>query len=209
MLSALSRIAVMLALAAGLGAASSQYHDLPWKPDAEKIRRRLREQERKKQEFQELRQTIGITLADLREYIARGAVIIDARDRGSFEREHLDVSYPAPVLNLPPEDTLDKHLDRLMQLQGYPLVLYCNSATCDLAEELYVDLRDAGLIPLFPEVRIYFPGWASLEKTDLPKTSGADTWSGFAGAVAAEPNRPADPNAGSGDESTHEPNGGP
>jgi len=190
MLRSLLRVAILLAVSTALGVASARYHDLPWVPDVERVRQRLREEKRKQAAFEQLRRTVGLTLDELREQIARGAVIIDARDRDSFEEAHLAVPYEPPVLNIPPDDPLEAHLDRLMQLQGYPLVLYCNSETCDLAEELYLDLKKAGLLDLFAEVRIFFPGWAVLKETGLPKTRGPDEWRGF--AAAQEPNLPTD-----------------
>lgn len=203
----LLRICVILGVSSALGTGWAALKDMPWAVDVEAVKIRMAG-EKKKQELiaevvgdedqteDDLRQTIrkeaSITLDELRAYIEQGAVIIDARGREKYEREHLYVGYQPPVLNVP-EDQIEQNLPRLLELMGLPMVLYCNSAQCDLAEDLYLVLRGAGVTDV-SEVKIFVPGWEGLEKSDLPKTSGPDDWRGFdaepdesAGGAGLEP----------------------
>ncbi|RMF70889.1 MAG: rhodanese-like domain-containing protein [Planctomycetota bacterium] len=186
------RILLLIAVATVLGTVWAGVKGVPWAPDVDAVRTRLANQKANAQRVAEAPQVddteldrLAISLEELRRYIADGAAIIDARDRAAFEAEHLFVDREPPVINVPPEDAYDAHLDRLYSLQGYPIVLYCNSAECELAEDLYRFLVSAGITES-SEVRIFRPGWAVLEHTDLPKASGPDTWTGF-GSPPADP----------------------
>ncbi len=177
---------MILALAAGAGYLRAR--ELPWVPDLHAI-------EQKKELHQTLRQTAGITLEQFRELIDQGAVVIDARPQEAFEQGHLDTgSYP-PVLNVPP-GSIDANIDRLLPLQGYPIVLYCTSNNCDYAEDLYAELEHYG----FFDMKIYFPGWEGIEAAHLPTATGPDTWTGLdEPADSDDPNAVADPNAPGGE----------
>ncbi len=173
------RIVVILVLAAGAGFLRAR--ELPWVPDLEEL-------EQKQELHQELRATAGITLERFRTLIEQGAVVIDARPAEAFEEGHLDTGGFPPVLNVPP-GALDQNIDRLMELQGYPIVLYCTSEICDYAEELYAGLTHYG----FFDMKIYFPGWEGILAAGLPTTTGPDTWTGFDQPPGDDPN--GEPNA--------------
>lgn len=199
------RILLLFAAAMALGAVWASVKDVPWTPDVEAVRTRLANQKANAERVAaapEVDKTeldrLAISLDELRRYIDEGAAIIDARDRAAFEAEHLYVGREPPVINVPPEDAYDKHLDRLYSLQGYPIVLYCNSAECELAEDLYRFLVSAGITES-SEVRIFRPGWEVLEHSDLPKASGPDTWAGF-GMPPADPFADSDGDAPHGEE---------
>jgi len=174
------RIAIIVLLATGAAFVRARVDNLPWIPDVEAI-------EQQQQAHQRLRETVGITLDEFRELVEQGAVVIDARPAEEFEQGHLDTGSVPPCLNVPP-DTLEDNLDRLMQLQGFPIVLYCTSLTCDFAEELYLDMERYG----FFNMKIYFPGWEGILQAGLPTTSGPDTWTGF--DEPNDPNRAPDAN---------------
>ena len=56
-------------------------------------------------------------------------------------------------------------------------MLYCNSDECELADELYITMKNSGLTDLFSEIGLYKPGWADLETRDtLERATGEDTW---------------------------------
>lgn len=182
----LVRICLLLICATVLGAVWAALRDMPWVPNRAAVLARIENKQAIEARRRQILPEVFIDLPRLRELIDERAVIIDARDRESFEREHLAVDYEPPVLNINPEDDLNDHLDRLFQCAGLPIVLYCNSDTCPLSEELYVMLEDAGVTANSP-VYIYRDGWAGIEKSDLPRTSGPDTWTGFDdGQPAAE-----------------------
>ncbi len=121
----------------------------------------------------------AVDLEQLRTQLAEGlTVVIDARRPEKFEQAHLDaqtLGSPIPCLNVVPDGLLD-NLDRLMALidQGFSFILYCNSATCDLAEELAAGMVEQGIDR--ERIRIYVPGWAGIEDSDLPTTAGPDTF---------------------------------
>ncbi len=120
-----------------------------------------------------------IDLDTLRSQLAEGlTVVIDARRSEKFEQAHLDaqaLGAPIGCLNVPP-GTLIENLGRLMPLVdlGFSFILYCNSATCDLAEELAAEMAEQGIDR--SRIRIYVPGWAGIERSALPTTSGPDTF---------------------------------
>ncbi|MBW7905004.1 MAG: rhodanese-like domain-containing protein [Phycisphaerae bacterium] len=166
------RIAVILVASSAVGAGVAQWRGLPWIPDRAEIERKDAAAERSAA----LRARHGVDLATFRDLIASGAIVIDARPAGEFEKGHLLIeSYP-PVLNVDAERAAYQR-DRLEQLHGQPIVIYCTSLDCHLAEELMIELEQLGfdldMIRLFPE------GWEGLLKAGLPTTSGPDTWKGY------------------------------
>jgi rhodanese-related sulfurtransferase len=165
MRASLIRILVIVAVAVGVGLIRAR--DLPWIPNVKVLKTR-------DTLHQTLRETVGVSLEQLLELIDQGAVVIDARSREAYEAGHLLLHCDPPVLNVPAEE-IEAHVTRLMDLQGLPVVLYCQSQTCDYAEELYVTLQEFG----FTDIRIYFPGWEGILAAGLETTTGPDTWTGF------------------------------
>jgi hypothetical protein len=181
------RILLVLAIAAGAGYIRARA--LPWVPDVEAITE-LNEK------HAWIRANTGVTLEQFQDLIDQGAVVIDARSAEDFEQGHLETGGYPPVLNVPPEE-IHQQIDRLMQLQGYPLVIYCTSSTCEFGDDLYIELERYG----FFDIRIYFPGWEAITELGLPTATGPDTWTGFddefdaGGAYETDgAEAPADPN---------------
>jgi len=118
-----------------------------------------------------------VELERFQELVSEGAVVIDAREKAQYEAGRLDLGPQAfvPVLHVTKE-TLLENLARLYPLQGYTFALYCNSRTCDLAEDLFVELVANG----FPRemMFIYPDGWEGIQAAGLPTTSGPDLWQG-------------------------------
>jgi len=168
----LIRILVILGVAAA--ASYIRARELPWVPDLEAL-------EAKQQRHQTLRAMAGVELEQFLALIEQGAVVIDARSQAAFEEEHLAIECDPPVLNVPPGE-FGAHGDRLTELLGLPVVLYCASETCDDAEELYVALQQLG----FADISIYFPGWDGIVEAGLKTATGPDTWTGF-GVAPLEP----------------------
>lgn len=168
MFASLLRILVIVGVSVGAGLIRAR--DLPWKPDVQAIE--------KKQSFDEwVRGNRSLTLNEFLNKIDQGAVVIDARPADAYEAGHLLLQTEPPVLNVPPED-FEANVNRLMELLGLPLVLYCTSNTCDYAEELYSSLQGLG----FVDIWIYFPGWEGIVEAGLPTATGPDTWTGFGSA---------------------------
>ena len=167
MLASLARILVIFGAACGVAAVYVGFRALPWTPDIEKI-------ETEQSLHAWLRANRGVTLQELLDLIDQGAVVVDARARQAYEQGHLAIDCDVPVLNVPADD-IDAHVNRLVQLQGLPIVLYCSSLTCDYAEELYLTLQEYG----FVDIWIFFPGWAGIQEAGLPTTSGPDRWAGY------------------------------
>ncbi len=214
---AASRIALIVAVSTGVAAGYAAVRGLPWMPDLEAIRKKEERQERVRQRSQEIRARHGVTLEEFKQLISQGAIIMDARPAEEFERGHLAIeSYP-PVLNVEPEKVLAQ-ANRLLQLLGQPIVLYCTSEDCELAEELLIELEALQFDP--NDIRIFLPGWEGILAAGLPTTSGADTWTGYeelngaapAGLIDEEPavevREPPEGTSPSSDEGTGEAGGG-
>lgn len=168
------RILALLLLSAAAAAVHVPIRGLSWKPDVAAIEKKQELRSHVNERHAELRRTVGIDLDAFKELIDAGAVVIDARPRSDFEKQHLSIpSYP-PVLNVEPEH-VDRNLDRLYQLQGQPIVLYCTASDCELAEELYVAMESFGLSGM----KIYFPGWEGILAAGLPTENGPDEWIGY------------------------------
>lgn len=181
MLAAISRVLIILA-ACGVGAvAHVSIRGLSWTPDMKKVQQRDERKQSVDKEHEKFRATMGVSLEEFQTLISQGAVVIDARPQTEFEKEHLRTESMPPVLNVEPQNVVP-NLERLNQLLGMQFVFYCTSETCELAEELFVELRPYG----FTDVKIFFPGWEGIKKSSLPTMSGPDTWTGF-DAPPAEP----------------------
>ena len=177
----LVRILVILVLAAGAGIIRAR--DLDWRVNVTAVKA-------EKDKHQQLRETVGITLDEFKSLIDQGALVIDARPAAAYEDGHLDTGYAPPVLNVP-ADELGANIERLMQFQGYPIVLYCTSLTCDYAEDLYIEMEAYG----FHGMKIFFPGWEGIKEAGLPTATGPDTWSGFDQPMQGDDPNNADPGA--------------
>jgi len=170
----LLRLCIIVFVAAGAGLIRAKH--MPWIMDVEALKL-------KEAQHATLRESAGVSLERMLELIDEGAVIIDARPREAYEEGHLHLNSEPPVLNVPP-DEIDAHMDRLMEVLGAPLVVYCTSNECDIAEELCIILEAYG----FTDIWIYFPGFAGIEEAGLPVAAGADFWTSF----YDEPNDPDD-----------------
>lgn len=169
MIASLLRIVVMLLASVAAAAGWTSYKGLPWFEDMQAVRARA-------ERMKELKRSLAIGLGEVRARIEQGAIVIDARAPRQYREAHLDVvalGGAIPALNVPPE-YLFQNLDRLGGLQGNVFLLYCNSPTCELAEELALGLIENGFSA--EDIRIYPDGWEGFEKAKLPTTSGADDW---------------------------------
>lgn len=94
-----------------------------------------------------------------------GNLVIDARPKVEFEKGHLDA---AMVLNVPSDAYMD-HLDFLYSFQASPIMIYCTSKTCDMAEDLKYSLEQIG----FMDLHVFKLGWEDgIKKYDLPQATG-------------------------------------
>lgn len=176
MLVALLRIVLILGVSAGLGAAYVAVRPavglsaMPWTPDVAKVRDTLSRKER-------IRQKAGISLEEFLEQVELGAVIIDARSEHDFEQGHVDAPNSV-VLNIFGEEAESSPLalEKLnaVMYTGLPVVMYCNSITCDLAEDVYIAMERSVQMDT-SMVRIFFGGW-DLLKDHVAHASGPDTW---------------------------------
>jgi len=187
--SAVFRVVLITCVSFAGGAVHATLRGLPWAPDLKKVEERKERKEAVRGQHEELRAALGISLDEFKTAIAGGSVIIDARPASEFAKGHLAVESVPPVLNIEPQ-MVDQNLARLMQLVGQPIVLYCTSDHCDLAEELFVALKPHG----FEGMKIFFPGWEGIQKAGLPTRAGADTWKGFddSGTAPGEDAQPAE-----------------
>jgi rhodanese-related sulfurtransferase len=176
-LASLIRILVILGVACGAAASYIGAKGLPWIPD-------VKEMATEESLHAWLRANRGVTLEEFLALIDHGARVIDVRSRVAYEEGHLAIDCDIPVLNVP-ADEIDVHVDRLVQLTGLPVVLYCASPTCDYAEELYLTLQEYGFLEL--DIWIFFPGWEGIQAAGLPTVGGPDTWTGFDQAPPGEP----------------------
>lgn len=96
--------------------------------------------------------------------------IIDARSPESFAAGHIAA---ATIFNIP-GDAAEAHLEKLELLRGSDSILYCNSLTCDLSEQLYNFMQELG----FEDMRIYTEGWDGWEQTGYPTDDGPELFFG-------------------------------
>ena len=167
------RIVVLVLVSAAVGAGVAIARGLPWKADANEVLKRSERRGAVNKEHERLRNSVGMSLDEFRTHIAQGGVVIDARPKEEFEKGHLKLDTQPPVLNVEPHDAM-RHLPRLQPLMGQPIAIYCTSLTCELGEELYIELERNQ----FFSMKIFFPGWEGIQKAGLPTVGGPDTWTG-------------------------------
>jgi rhodanese-related sulfurtransferase len=157
---AIARMLGILVLSLAISAGHALVRHVAWVPDLDTR--------------DEFRAAVGVGLDQFLRLIDEGAVVIDTRPASAFAEGHL-AAVQTLVLNVPADD-FDAHLPRLRELHGCPLVLYCSSAACDLSEEVYAALIDAGFDPagLF----IYFPGWEGIVEAGLETAVGRESAAG-------------------------------
>lgn len=151
-----ARVLAILGLSLAVSVGHALVRHLPWVPDRDAQ--------------DEFRATVGVGLDQFLRLINEGAIVIDTRPPSAFVQGHL-AAIQTFVLNVPADD-FDLHLPRLRELQGGPFVLYCSSAACDLSEEVYAELIDAGFDPA--DLFIYFPGWEGIVEAGLETTVGEE-----------------------------------
>lgn len=113
-----------------------------------------------------------ISLEQFREYVdaaGRGELvaIVDAREPAEFAKGHVAAFN---LLNVHERD-VGRKLAALEALQGYQLVLYCTSTTCDLAEKTMRALEAMG----WSGMRIYAGGWEEWLAAKMPIDTGPET----------------------------------
>lgn len=96
--------------------------------------------------------------------------IIDARSAESFAAGHIAAT---TIFNIP-GDEAEAHLEKLEMLRGSDVILYCNSSTCDLSEQLYNVMQELG----FEGMRIYTEGWDGWEQTGYAIDDGPELFFG-------------------------------
>ncbi|MDX2200194.1 MAG: hypothetical protein SF069_14630 [Phycisphaerae bacterium] len=166
------RMAAFFTLAAGAGLVTAQVRNCPLFPNEERL---SCEKQAKK--------TRAIDLAAFKAHYASGNLVIDARSAEEFQKGHLACPL---IMNVPTEAAGD-HMDRLMAFSGQPIVIYCTSLDCDLAEQLYCRLEPMG----FVDMKLFPPGWQDgILKEDLPIATGPE--SDGAGAAPSEATPPTD-----------------
>ncbi|MGE3182003.1 MAG: rhodanese-like domain-containing protein [Phycisphaerae bacterium] len=101
----------------------------------------------------------------LKAHYEAGGLVVDARPAAEFEKGHLD----APMVINVPSDDYQNHLDFLYNFQASPIVLYCTSKKCDMAEDLKYSLEQLG----FMDLHVFKPGWEDgILKFKLPTATG-------------------------------------
>jgi len=166
MLRSLAIVLVTAVVAVGYAAVRG----VPWRPDVEALIERG-------EQHSELRATIGVSLAEFLDLIEQGAIVLDTRSTEAFAEGRL-ASSRTLVLNIP-ADEIDAHLVTLEDYRGSTFVLYCTSNQCDLSEEVYLAMIDAGFDPVL--MHIYFPGWEGIQE------AGLDVESDYTSTATGEP----------------------
>lgn len=172
MMSTMLKMLAILAMSVAIGGSSAVLRGLPWQANREKIEQKQKRRDEVGERHEKIRKTAGVSLAEFRALIQRGAIVIDARTREDYEKAHLQVDSDPPTLNIEPDKVDAAALNRLMNVSDRPVVIYCNSADCTLGEELYVVLEQNG----FSDMKIYIDGWDGITKANLPTVSGPDIW---------------------------------
>lgn len=176
-----------IGVAAGLGYAAA-FSKLPWVPSQKQLDKEAQALERqaKLDERPDIRDRAAITVERFQELIAQGAIVVDARSSEQFEEAHLDVP---TIINVSPDEDF-VNIERLgpEQIDGpqgpRPIVIYCNSEECHLADDVYLELEafygygtpqgdelTAGA-PLY----IYLPGWDGITRAGLATVGGEGRW---------------------------------
>jgi len=152
----------IVAVSVAVGAAYIEgCRGLPWLPSADQLR--VEAQYRAGLGAVKAAETRDAILAeaavDLGTFVAlaeRGALIIDARQQVTeFTAGHVAAPF---VIHLPPERALaELHLLEGLVLDGVPIVIYCESETCEDSKVVYRELRQA--YGPAGHVYLYAAGW--------------------------------------------------
>ncbi|MFQ6605179.1 MAG: rhodanese-like domain-containing protein [Fidelibacterota bacterium] len=100
----------------------------------------------------------AITLAQAKEFYARGIPFIDAREWDYYAEGHIAGAYNA--------DNYMALVFTLDSLQGrdQPIVTYCDGDECGSSEELAYDLQASG----FTNIYIFLGGWSEWKNAGMP-----------------------------------------
>lgn len=166
------RILVILAASVAAGAASRAFRfaSVPWILPPDDARGNA-----------ELLKSLDISLEDVKKLIAQAdagstVLLIDAREEKEFAEGHIAC---ANIINVP-ADHAHEHLDRVTAFDGWTIVLYCTSRTCDAAQRVYNLLNSSG----FTNLKIYEDGWEAWSQAKLPVAKGAGSVMGDPAAAA-------------------------
>lgn len=185
--------ALIIGLATAAGAISAAARGLPWQVDVAAVQKKRAQALAVQGRAAELRERLSISLDELRERMAAGGqhIFIDARPAEEFAKGHLLVEQFPPTLNIEPQNVHDRELERVMQLVGLPLVIYCTSDTCELGDELVLQLEGLGFD--LAQIEIYYPGWEGIQQAGLPTATGPDGWTGFDAVPSPDESAEAEP----------------
>ncbi len=172
----LVRLAVIFAAVGVAAAGYVQARGLRWLPDAKALhdeRAKAEVRDALKAESAAILAKASITLEQLQDYLATGAIFVDARPRADFAAGHLQADI---IINLPSDLVGDR--EQLTRLRpeirmGLPLVLYCGSEDCDAAQVLYKALTSE--FATDADMYIFVPGWAGIEAARLAASTGPET----------------------------------
>jgi rhodanese-related sulfurtransferase len=107
----------------------------------------------------------GMTMQEALRLHERGAVFLDAREKGPYENAHIP-----GALNIPPGMFIDEIRNRLRDVEkDETIVAYCSSDTCLLAEQLAQNLRVMG----YTDVRVFKPGFTVWRLENGPVEEGS------------------------------------
>lgn len=170
----LVRLVTIVAASVLFSVVYTQARGVPWKADLAKIQREKADEENKRKaqkERERIQQIASITLEQLKAYVEQGAIIVDARDRRLFAEAHLK----APIIINVPSEEMDFELDKLHPgiVNGRPIVLYCNSDTCEASDVVYLALER---LYGYRDMYIYYPGWEGIVAAALETVGGEESW---------------------------------
>lgn len=168
-----------LVIFAAVGVAAAGYvqaRGLRWLPDAKALhdeRAKAAVRDALKAESAAILAKASISLEQLQDYLATGAIFVDARSPADFAAEHLRADI---IINLPSDLVGDR--DQLARLRpeirmGLPLVLYCGSEDCDAAQLVYKAL--ANEFATDADMYIFVPGWAGIKAAKLPASTDPES----------------------------------
>lgn len=168
------RVLVLLAIAAGLGAAANAVRPgrLAWYVSREKVYREPTAEQRAR----------AIARQEIPEALERGAVVFDARPEEQYAQGHLPGAVNVPA---------GKAAEQIDVFYAYAapdgeVILYCGGDECDDSLVVHDLLAQYG----FTNIRLYLGGWRDWHKADMPVQKGLDP----AGEIHAD--EPADRPAG-------------
>lgn len=98
----------------------------------------------------------NVTAVELREHIARGGIVIDARYAPDYRLGHIDEAVNVPV------DATEEELEATLRKvpHGRRVVVYCQSAGCPFALAIGSILKGWG----YDDIAMYRGGWAEWQK---------------------------------------------